>query len=225
MRNIVCTRHLIFIVSLILTISIHVTYAMDSQAADPERVYAKLMSSFPDLRAADEKLNSVYKDLAGRLSNHDKDNLIQSQRNWLKYRNSEMIKSSDIDVIKPVILKMINARISEISEHLPPSQGSLTEDMVRDGTYLMNDGQMRMEMVIRGMGNNKLAISGDGANKRGSTCWVEGIAEIKNGMLKIDDCSIPIKIGKNSFELGNSDCEYSLFCGAGSYIFGKYHRK
>ena len=94
---------------------------------------------------------------------------------------------------------------------------------VAQGTYIFNDGKMKMTLNMQELPDGKYFINGDGTNNQGKTCRVGDIGEIKGGRLILGACEMKITVSGNTFEL--KDTAPCITCEPGAYVSGTYYKQ
>ena len=100
---------------------------------------------------------------------------------------------------------------------------SFAQDRIPDGTYVCDDGNMRMAITIEFMPDGRYIIEGKGQDRDGKTCMLMGSAKIKNGTLSIDYCPIEVNISAGGLEI--KDTKPCAQCDPGASISGIYRRQ
>lgn len=100
---------------------------------------------------------------------------------------------------------------------------SYAQEMIADGTYVLNDNRMDMTITIQAMPDGKYFVHGSGTNKDGKTCRIGDLAELRGNKFFLGPCQMDIYVSGDKFELNDSG--KCIACETGAYVSGTYRRK
>jgi len=90
------------------------------------------------------------------------------------------------------------------------------------GTYVMDNGYMKVTMDVNALPDGKYFINANGSGG-GKNCRIGDLGELRGGSLVLGVCEMAIRIGADGFEL--QDSKGCAQCDPGATVSGRYVKK